>query len=70
MNTISRRIISIIPVESGKINPQQKEKPKNFEEDVKEITPTNYMVTQNLPIYETALERHNKGRVVLVKSKR
>jgi len=67
MNTISKRVISIIPVQSGKITQWTPNVEKEPNQNIRETGPENYVLTAGeLPLYETSLEMYNRGRVVII----
>lgn len=75
MITLSRRIISVVPIHSGVIKPaiERKDNLQIVNKEQKELEipgPQNYSVTEGLSIYETSLEIFNKNRVVIVKERK
>jgi len=75
MITLSRKVLSIIPVQSGKIEPVIK-KEDNFQivdkerKQLEKSGPQNYSITPNFPIYDTSLAIFNKGRIVIITERR
>lgn len=67
MNTITRRVIAVIPVTSGKITQEPKNVKEKPYQNISEPGHQNYILTKGrIPLYETSLEMYNKGRVVII----